>query len=119
MSVRACVVSFRSGDRAVRACRSALSAGAEVVLVDNSPGDGTADLVRESLPGVRVLSAPRNLGFAAGCNLGARDAESDHLLFLNPDAELDPGALEALTRALEDHPGAGIAGPALRFPERS
>jgi hypothetical protein len=111
------VVGYRSGERILRACRSAREAGAEVVLFDNSPGDGTADLLRREEPSVRLLSATRNLGFAAGSNRAAAGAGTDFLLFLNPDAELTPGALDALVAALDEDASAGIAGPAIVFPD--
>ncbi len=113
--VRACIVAWRSGERAVRACASAADSGAEVVLFDNSPGDGTAGLVARALPSVRVLSAGRNLGFGAASNRAAAGATTDYLLFLNPDAVLAPGALAALVAHLDAHPEAGLAGPSLRF----
>ena len=111
--VRACVVSYRSGERAARACRSALAEGAEVSLFDNAPGDGTAEIVRRAAPAVTVLSSGRNLGFAAASNRAAAGAATDYLLFLNPDAELAPGALATLTAALDADPAAGLAGPAI------
>jgi GT2 family glycosyltransferase len=111
------VVSYRSGERAVRACRSAREAGAEVVLFDNSPGDGTADLLRREEPTAPVLAAGRNLGFATGSNRAAAGAGTDYLLFLNPDAVLAPGALDALVAALDADPSAGIAGPSITFPD--
>jgi GT2 family glycosyltransferase len=113
------VVAYRSGEDAVRACRSALEQGAEVVLFDNSPGDGTAARVREALPEVEHRTVGRNVGFAAGCNRAAEGAVSDYLLFLNPDAALLPGALERLVGVLDGRPGAGVAGPSLRFPDGS
>lgn len=115
--VRACIVGYRSGDRAIRAARSALEAGAEVVFVDNSPEEGAAARLRAELPGTLAVEAPRNLGFAAACNLAAKGAETDHLLFLNPDATLAPGCLDALAARLDAHPEEGVAGPAISFPD--
>jgi len=115
--VRACIVSYRSGERAVRACRSARESGAEVVLVDNSPGGADAGLVSKEVPDAVAIAAPRNLGFAAGSNRAADGAETDYLLFLNPDAALEPGALDALVALLDGDPDTGIAGPALAFPD--
>jgi GT2 family glycosyltransferase len=115
--VRACIVAYLSGDRAVAACRSAGDCGAEVVLVNNSGGDGAGAAVREACPGAEVRTPETNLGFAAGCNLAAEGAESEFLLFLNPDAILGPGALDLLVEHLDRNPTAAIAGPALTFPD--
>jgi N-acetylglucosaminyl-diphospho-decaprenol L-rhamnosyltransferase len=113
--VRACIVSYRSGASAVRAARSCLASGAEVVLVDNAPGDGTAELVRRELPEVEIREPGENLGFAAGSDLAAEGAATELLLFLNPDAELDPGSLATLAARMDAAPGTGIVGPAVRF----
>ncbi len=113
--VRACIVSYRSPKRAAAACRSAAQSGAEVALVNNFAGDGTVEAVRAACPGVEVREPARNLGFAAGSNLAARGAGTEYLLFLNPDATLEPDALDALLAHLDAHPETGIVGPALRF----
>jgi len=114
--VRACIGSYRSPGRAAAACRSAAESGAEVVLVNNSPGDGTAGAVRAACPGAEIREPEENLGFAAGSNLAAEGAKTEHLLFLNPDATLAPGALDTLLRHLDQHPDTGIVGPALTYP---
>jgi GT2 family glycosyltransferase len=108
--VRACIVAYRSGRRAVAAVQSAIRAGAEVSIVNNSPGDGLGDLVN----GADFIQPIENLGFAAGSNLAAEGAETDYLLFLNPDATIDRDGLEALVAYLDGHPEAAVAGPALR-----
>ena len=69
----------------------------EVILVDNGSDDGSAALVRRRYPWVRVEVNPRNVGFSAGCNQGARLAEDpDLLVFLNNDMRVEPGFLRAL-----------------------
>jgi GT2 family glycosyltransferase len=51
---------------------------------------------------VRVIHADGNPGFGAGCNLGAAALDTDVLFFVNPDAVVQPGAVEALRRAFDD-----------------
>jgi GT2 family glycosyltransferase len=70
----------------------------ELIVVDNDSDDGTADSVRELAPGARVIEAGANLGFGAGCNLGAREARGELLVFLNPDAQPQPGFRDAIER---------------------
>jgi GT2 family glycosyltransferase len=72
----------------------------ETIVVDNASADGTADLVADRFPEVRLVRSPTNLGFAGGTNLAARHASGDFLLLLNPDAALYPGALGTLLRLL-------------------
>lgn len=64
----------------------------EAVIVDNGAVDPLP-----ALPSFgRVLRLPRNLGFAGGANAGLQAARGEHILLLNPDAELEPGCLAAM-----------------------
>jgi len=78
----------------------------ELICVDNGSGDDSVDLLR-AVPGVRLVTAPRNLGFAGGCNLGARHATGEFLAFLNNDARPDRRWLEQARSALRSDPGVG------------
>ena len=67
----------------------------EFVIVDNgSTGPEGARLksLAERDGRVVLLSGHGNIGFARGANLGARTAKGEVLVFLNPDAFLQPGA---------------------------
>ena len=73
---------------------------AQLILVDNgNPPKVTAALAAQAAaePRLTLVTGHGNLGFAAGCNLGARHARGDVLLLLNPDARLEPGALARLS----------------------
>jgi N-acetylglucosaminyl-diphospho-decaprenol L-rhamnosyltransferase len=115
------VVSRDTRDAAVRAVRSVLEHGAvpgratRCVLVDNASSDGTVEAVRTACGDrVEIVANLRNAGFGAACNQGAAmDPAARHVLFLNADAELLPGALTALVAELEAHPDAAACGPAL------
>ncbi len=105
--VRAVVVHYR-GLEDTRACLASLEVDA--VLVDNSGRGEGADLARREFARVLPIDPGRNTGFAGGCNLGMRaalEAGADHILLLNSDATLAPGAVEALVAAA-GQPGVGI-----------
>jgi len=89
----------------------------ELFLVENGSSDGSAEAVREGFAWVSLLVQPRNLGFAAGCNLGLARARGRHLLLLNSDAALLPGALELALDYLDAHPEVGLLGPRLVGPD--
>ncbi|MBA4377126.1 MAG: hypothetical protein C0395_00405 [Gemmatimonas sp.] len=84
-----------------------------VTVVDNASTDPGLAAVREAHPGVRWLVNARNEGYARGCNRGLRAADADFTLLLNPDVVVQPGAIDALLRAAEAHPRAGLLGPQL------
>lgn len=84
----------------------------EIIVVNNS-GEPIDDLMAGSGWPTRVLSPGRNLGYARGVNEGIRVASEEDVLILNPDIQVLPGSIEALERAAEAHPRAGILAPKL------
>lgn len=84
-----------------------------IVIVDNSPSPRFTPERYEGLPEVSVVPTAANLGFAAGCNLGARDSEADYLLFLNPDTQVGPRSIASAVGVLDDPAFArvGLLGP--------
>lgn len=89
----------------------------EIIVVDNASADSSGQLLADFSPEVRVISSAENLGFAAGCNLGAGEAKGEILLFLNPDVILDPEALTELESALCALENAGAVCGRMRNPD--
>lgn len=81
----------------------------EVLLTDCSH-DGTEQTVAQRFPGVRIVSAPENLGFARGNNFLAEHAKGRYLLLLNPDVEIHENAVGELYRCARERPSAGAWG---------
>ena len=108
------VVAYRPGDALTRLLDSLAGQDGlhEVLVVDNG---GDVDL--EGRAGVHVLDPGGNVGFAAGCNVGAASAEGDVLVFLNPDTVAAPGSVNQLARTLED-PAIGVVMARLRLLDR-
>ena len=59
----------------------------QTIVVDNGSKDGSEASVKD-VPHITLIRAGANVGFGKACNLGARQAKSEYLLFLNPDAAL-------------------------------
>lgn len=55
-----------------------------------------------------------NAGFAGGTNRAFRNSKGRYVFLLNPDCELEPGALSSLFHFLESHPAIAAAAPLLR-----
>lgn len=81
----------------------------EVLVVDNGSSDGSLEMLAREFPEVRVLALSENYGFVVASNHGAALTQADVLVMLNNDTEVEPQWLEALCRALEEHPEAGSA----------
>ncbi len=93
-------VSYKSAPVLDRMLAS-LPDGVKVILVDNTCEDAEVLKAMSSRLSVKVLEPKTNLGFGRACNLGAREARTEFLLFLNPDAVVEPGSIEAFLEAAE------------------
>ena len=83
----------------------------EVIVVDDQSTDDSVAIVRQKFPDTRLFSNPRNLGFGRTVNVGLRAAAGAYILVLNNDTWMHEGALDAMTRYLDDHRDTGIVGP--------
>jgi GT2 family glycosyltransferase len=91
------------------------------IVVDNASLDDSVGMSQTS-SNTTVVANVANVGFGAACNQGfaiARVAGARHVLFLNPDARLEPQALMRLVDALDRAPHVGLVGPAVIGPEGS
>lgn len=85
--------------------------GVEVEVVDNNSNDGSADMVAELFPQVRLTRSSENLGFARANNLAFGRANGRYVFILNPDTVMHERTLEGLVRYMDDHPAVGMIGP--------
>lgn len=101
-----------------------------IVVIDNASADGSAEMVAEEFPLVQLIASAENLGFARANNVGLRllgfqsattqaATAPDAAFLLNPDTELQPGALTELTGFLQQHPQAGACCPRLTYGDGS
>ncbi len=122
--ISAVMVSYRTGPVLFESIRAVLSDPDihELVLVNHdNPTNVTVrlDTMDSAEPRLRVIHTGENLGFARGCNIGARAASGDLLLFINPDTLIARGtaALLAETVCALDVPA--IAGARILNPDGS
>ena len=107
------VVAYRSS-ACLRRCVEPLcgAEGIRVLVADNGcPEDSTATVA--DLP-LEIVRMGGNRGLGAACNAAARRGEARTILFLNPDAVIEPGAIRTLATALEREPRGGACGPLVR-----
>jgi GT2 family glycosyltransferase/glycosyltransferase involved in cell wall biosynthesis/uncharacterized protein YeeX (DUF496 family) len=86
----------------------------EVIIVDNGSEDGSRDYIRNVVkdkPNWRLIANERNLGFAAGNNVGIISAKGDFIVLLNNDTYVSPGWLKNLIRPFAVNPRLALAGP--------
>jgi GT2 family glycosyltransferase len=73
------------------------------VVVDNASSDSSLDFTTK-LDGISTIRNGENRGYAAANNQGWRASRGNPVLFLNPDTEATPGAVNRLDQALEADP---------------
>jgi len=88
----------------------------ETIVVDNASQDGSADMVAERFPLVRLERNSENLGYPKANNQGLAAARSAYVLLLNPDTEMAPGVMGRLLNEMKSRPDAGGVSPVLRLP---
>lgn len=85
----------------------------EVIVVDNASEDGSADMLREHFPWVRLIESGANLGFAPGCQVGYNTTKAPIVLLLNPDTVVHEGAIDTMLETLTADPTIGVLGSRL------
>jgi len=123
------VVNYRTPDLAL-ACIGALEFARQSVpnlrciLVDGGSGDGSSDTIARSLEAsdsktwVQLLSLEFNGGFGWANNQAMRRFVQSgplpkYIYLVNPDATVEPNAVQTLVEAMEANPHAAAAGSAL------
>jgi N-acetylglucosaminyl-diphospho-decaprenol L-rhamnosyltransferase len=98
------MVVYRTGRALTDSIRYVLSEPLvdEFVIVDNGSAPSDAEMLRAlglTEPRVMLMQGHGNVGFARGANKGAAISRGEFIIFLNPDANLQPGCISALVSA--------------------
>ena len=121
--VSAILVNYNAGRELALALRSIADDLAEqqweAVVVDNASSDGSAAVVADFAPHVRLVRNEENVGFARGVNQGLAVTSGSFVLIMNPDCRLVAGAFIQLRSALEQSDLYAIAGPRILNPDGS
>jgi len=107
-----------NGGEQIEQCVKAVTASDGVdpflVIVDNGSTDGSSDALAPSVRRGTILRQDRNLGVAAGFNVGvswAINHGASYVLLLNSDAMVTPRCLTEMQAILDRAPAAGIVSP--------
>jgi N-acetylglucosaminyl-diphospho-decaprenol L-rhamnosyltransferase len=85
----------------------------QIIIVDNGSAEDVSRVIGEKFNGVEVIRSERNLGFAAGNNLGLCRAKGEFIILMNSDVIAQPDTLEALVTSLQREPWTGAMSPGL------
>lgn len=108
------IISFNTREL-LRQCLQSVSEEAtgiphEILVVDNASGDGSAEMVAEEFPNIRLFCSDVNLGFGNANNVALKHAQGRYFVLLNSDAFLAKGALAGAIRHMDAHPDCAVGG---------
>ncbi len=89
-----------------------------IVVVDNASTDDSVAKIESALPRVTIIRSPTNGGYAAGNNIGIRQAlanGANYVLILNNDVLVEPGFLQPMVGEAEADSSVGIVTCDARF----
>ncbi len=89
----------------------------EIIVVDNHSGDSCVEMIKQYFPHVKLIESDKNRGFAAGNNLGLKEAQGKYVMILNPDITILEGAIEKMHEFMETNESVGVCGPKLINPD--
>jgi len=114
------VVTYK-GDGLLKDCLESVAATCghepQIVVVDNSPSDGTRAIV-STFQNARYVASPGNPGFAGGNNRGFRCCDREYVLLLNNDTVVHArDSIEQLVAFLDGHPKCAVAQGTMVMPQ--
>jgi GT2 family glycosyltransferase len=117
MNLSIIIVNWNTRDL-LRDCLASLPAATEglvteILVVDNASSDGSAAMVADEFPGVRLIESGGNLGFSRANNLALAQSTGDGILLLNPDTVCPPLSLVRMFRFMNGKENVGAVGPRL------
>lgn len=110
------ILNFNGGRDIIECLNSLKRERAEIVVIDNGSFDSSLAMIKKNFPKVKIIENNKNLGFAAGNNIGIRHAfkrGADAFILLNQDTIVEKDFLEPLLRNQAD-----IVGPVIKFKRR-
>ncbi|MBT6618972.1 MAG: glycosyltransferase, partial [Gemmatimonadetes bacterium] len=114
-------LSYNTRDLTEQALRTVLDAAegmaVEVFVADNASVDGSAEMVAEKFPQVKLIRNESNVGFAAGNNVALRRVVGEYVLIINTDTIVRRDTLSAMVDFLDAHPEAGACGCKILDPD--
>lgn len=119
LSVSVVIVNYNAGEMLLESVARAHQHAEQVIVVDNASTDNSIAELRAEFRKTLIIRNAKNLGFATACNLGAKAAAGNYLLFLNPDCILESATISKLVEALRSAGEVGMVGGLLTNPDGS
>jgi len=82
----------------------------QVIVIENASEDGSGAMLADQFGWAEAIQLTDRIGFGPANNVGAKQATSDILLFLNQDTVVERDSLRLFIEALRERPQWGAAG---------
>lgn len=113
-----CIINYNTRDLLRTCLRSVLSQKPnEIIVVDNASTDGSVEMMKTEFAAVKLICLNKNIGYGAASNRAIENCQAEHILLLNADTIVRPGALDALSQCLEPTKSTAILGPRILNPD--
>lgn len=91
----------------------------DIIVVDNGSEEDELGLLRHrhQKGDFTLVEVGENRFFGEGNNIGVDYADTDYIMFLNNDAFVQPGCIEALAGTMRDDPTVAAVGPMFLYPD--
>lgn len=113
------IVPTYNGADLLRACLRGLRASTfndyRLWVVDDGSTEPIAPVVSAEAPGGAVIRFDTNVGLTRGLNAAITRGDSEYVVLLNNDTEVDPRWLERLVACADTHPDAGSIASKMRL----
>lgn len=105
------IVNWNSGDY-LNQCIASINQekimdSSEIIIVDNNSDDHSLEKINY-IKDIIIIKSEVNLGFAKACNLGAKQASSEFILFLNPDTVFLSNPINPILRFMSSPENASV-----------
>jgi len=87
---------------------------AEIIVADNASTDDSVAFLRSRYPSIRIISNPKNGGFASGYNQALRQVDADYYVLLNSDIEVTENWIPPVIALMEKDDQVAACQPKVR-----
>lgn len=87
----------------------------EVIVVDNHSTDKSVEILETKFRHLKSIKSDKNLGFAAGNNLGIQESKGEYVILLNNDTEVEPDWVEQLMKVCQAASDIGMCASKVKY----
>ena len=98
-SITFVIVSYNSS-HVIEKCIKSINKSIKVIIIENSNNQFIKNYLEKKFSNVKVFLSEKNLGYAAGNNLGISKVKTQYAFILNPDAYLKKNTLKEIYKAV-------------------